>query len=128
MTPEQQAERRKNYDAVLETYKKLGAKLEPIELNDIMPQMANLTNTLGFILDAESAASFDALTRSGDVDLLRRVFAEAERAGRGGAPGLHATRGSKVRNLDLMVGCQRRGRQTHADDHSRKTRGRGPHE
>lgn len=71
LTPEQQAERRKNYDAVLETYKKLGAKLEPIELNEIMPQMANLTNTLGFILDAESAASFDALTRSGDVDLLR---------------------------------------------------------
>jgi Asp-tRNA(Asn)/Glu-tRNA(Gln) amidotransferase A subunit family amidase len=71
LTPEQQAERRKNYDAVLETYRKLGAKLEPIELNDIMPEMSSLTNTLSFILDAEGAASFDALTRSGDVDLLR---------------------------------------------------------
>lgn len=71
MTPEQQAERRKNYDNVLETYKKLGAKLEPIDLNEIMPQMNGLTNTLSFILDAEGAASFDALTRSGDVDLLR---------------------------------------------------------
>jgi Asp-tRNA(Asn)/Glu-tRNA(Gln) amidotransferase A subunit family amidase len=66
LTPEQQAERRKNYDNVLETYRKLGAKLEPVELPDI-----SITNTLGFILDAEAAASFDALTRSGDVDLLR---------------------------------------------------------
>ena len=65
-TPEQQAERRKNYDAVLETYRKLGAKLEPVELPDI-----SITNTIGFILDAEAAASFDAITRSGEVDLLR---------------------------------------------------------
>jgi len=65
-TPEQQAERRKNYDDVLETYRKLGAKLEPVELPDI-----SITNTIGFILDAEAAASFDAITRSGEVDLLR---------------------------------------------------------
>ena len=65
-TPEQQAERRKNYDAVLDTYRKLGAKLEPVELPDI-----SITNTIGFILDAEAAASFDAITRSGEVDLLR---------------------------------------------------------
>lgn len=65
-TPEQQAERRKNYDNVLETYRKLGAKLEPVELPDI-----SITNTIGFILDAEAAASFDQITRSGDVDLLR---------------------------------------------------------
>lgn len=71
LTPEQQAERRKNYDNVLATYRKLGAKLEPIDLNEIMPQMSSLTSTLSFILDAESAASFDAVTRSGDVDLLR---------------------------------------------------------
>ena len=66
LTPEQQAERRKNYDNVLETYRKLGAKLEPVELPDI-----SITNTIGFILDAEAAASFDAITRSGEVDLLR---------------------------------------------------------
>jgi len=65
-TPEQQAERRKNYDAVLDTYRKLGAKLEPVELPDM-----SIANTISFILDAEGAASFDALTRSGDVDLLR---------------------------------------------------------
>ncbi len=64
-TPEQQAERRKNFDNVLATYRKLGAKLEPVELPDI-----SITNTLGFILDAEAAASFDAITRSGEVDLL----------------------------------------------------------
>jgi len=51
---------------VLETYRKLGAKLEPVELPDI-----SITNTIGFILDAEAAASFDAITRSGEVDLLR---------------------------------------------------------
>ena len=66
LTPEQQAERRKNYDAVLETYRKLGAKLEAVELPDM-----SIANTISFILDAEGAASFDALTRSGDVDLLR---------------------------------------------------------
>ena len=67
LTPEQQAERRKNYDNVLETYRKLGAKLEPVELPDINA----LTNMLSFILDAESAASFDDATRSGEIDLLR---------------------------------------------------------
>jgi Asp-tRNA(Asn)/Glu-tRNA(Gln) amidotransferase A subunit family amidase len=65
-SPEILAERRKNYDAVLETYTKLGAKIEPIDLPDI-----SITNTIGFILDAEAAAAFDDVTRSGDVDLLR---------------------------------------------------------
>lgn len=65
-TPEQQAERRKNYDNVLDTYRKLGAKLEPVELPDI-----SITSTISFILDAEAAASFDQITRSGEVDLLR---------------------------------------------------------
>jgi len=67
LTPEQIAERRANTDAVLATYRKLGAKLEPINLPDIGP----LTNMLSFILDAESAASFDDATRSGEIDLLR---------------------------------------------------------
>jgi Asp-tRNA(Asn)/Glu-tRNA(Gln) amidotransferase A subunit family amidase len=67
LTPEQQAERRKNYDNVLATYRKLGAKLEPVTLPDINA----LTNMLSFILDAESAASFDDATRSGEIDLLR---------------------------------------------------------
>src|SRR6185369_7791017 len=67
LTPEQQAERRANYDNVLATYRKLGAKLEPVTLPDINA----LTNMLSFILDAESAASFDDATRSGEIDLLR---------------------------------------------------------
>jgi Asp-tRNA(Asn)/Glu-tRNA(Gln) amidotransferase A subunit family amidase len=54
------------YQAVLETYRSLGAKLEPVDLPDLP-----LASQIGFILEVESAASFDELTRSGDVDLLR---------------------------------------------------------
>ncbi len=70
LTPEQAAaqaeERRKMYQDVLDTYRKLGAKLEAVDLPDLP-----LANQIGFILEVESAASFDELTRSGDVDLLR---------------------------------------------------------
>lgn len=66
-SPEQLAERRKNYDDVIATYRKLGAKLEAVDLPDI----GSMTNTLSFILDAEAAAAFDDLTRSGDVEQLR---------------------------------------------------------
>jgi Asp-tRNA(Asn)/Glu-tRNA(Gln) amidotransferase A subunit family amidase len=66
-SPEQLAERRKNYEDVIATYRKLGATLEPVEL----PNIGSLTNTLSFILDAEAAAAFDDLTRSGDVEQLR---------------------------------------------------------
>ncbi len=70
LTPEQATaqaeERRKMYQGVLETYRTLGAKLEPVDLPDLP-----LANQIGFILEVESAASFDELTRSGDVDLLR---------------------------------------------------------
>jgi Asp-tRNA(Asn)/Glu-tRNA(Gln) amidotransferase A subunit family amidase len=65
LTPEQQAERRANYDAVIATYKKLGAKIEPVDLPDL-----SISQAIGFILTTESAASFDDVTRSGDVDLL----------------------------------------------------------
>jgi Asp-tRNA(Asn)/Glu-tRNA(Gln) amidotransferase A subunit family amidase len=70
LTPEQAAaqaeERRKMYQSVLQTYRTLGAKLEPVDLPDLP-----LAGQIGFILEVESAASFDELTRSGDVDLLR---------------------------------------------------------
>ncbi|HYN08833.1 MAG TPA: amidase [Vicinamibacterales bacterium] len=59
-------ERRKVYQDVLAVYRKLGATLEPVELPDL-----SIGGTIGFILETESAASFDDLTRSGDVDLLR---------------------------------------------------------
>lgn len=64
-SPEQVAELRKVYTDALEVYRKLGAKLEAIDLPDL-----GLANQIGWILDVESAASFDDLTRSGDVDLL----------------------------------------------------------
>jgi Asp-tRNA(Asn)/Glu-tRNA(Gln) amidotransferase A subunit family amidase len=66
LTPEQQAQQRQVYLDVLEVYRKLGAKLIPVDLPD-----TPLTNQLSFILDVESAASFDELTRSGEVNLLQ---------------------------------------------------------
>ena len=65
-TPEQIAQQRQIYQDVLEVYRKTGAKLVPVDLPD-----AALTAQLSFILDVEAAASFDDLTRSGDVDLLQ---------------------------------------------------------
>jgi Asp-tRNA(Asn)/Glu-tRNA(Gln) amidotransferase A subunit family amidase len=54
------------YVDALEVYRKLGANLLPVDL----PSMP-LTGALSFILDVESAASFDDLTRSGDISLLQ---------------------------------------------------------
>jgi Asp-tRNA(Asn)/Glu-tRNA(Gln) amidotransferase A subunit family amidase len=65
LTPEQQAERRKNYDDVIATYKKLGASIEPIELPDM-----SIAGAIGFILSTEASAAFDDVTRNGEVDLL----------------------------------------------------------
>ena len=59
-------ERRRVYQDVLDVYRKLGAHLEEVDLPDL-----SIAGTIGFILETESAASFDDLTRSGDVDLLR---------------------------------------------------------
>jgi Asp-tRNA(Asn)/Glu-tRNA(Gln) amidotransferase A subunit family amidase len=53
------------YQAVLDVYRKLGVKLEPVELPDLA-----IASSIGFILDAEAAASFDDLTRSGEIDQL----------------------------------------------------------
>src|SRR6185436_19201038 len=60
-------DRRKIYQDVLATYRKLGANL--IEL-DALPDLS-VAQTISFILTTESAASFDDLTRSGDADQLR---------------------------------------------------------
>ena len=65
-TPEQQAQVRQVYQDVLEVYRKTGAKLIPVDLPD-----TPLTQQLSFILDVEAAASFDELTRSGDVNQLQ---------------------------------------------------------
>lgn len=65
-------------DAVLETLRRLGADLVPVELPDAYP-----VNALRIILEAESAAAFDTLTRSGLDALMEersawpRIFREA---------------------------------------------------
>jgi Asp-tRNA(Asn)/Glu-tRNA(Gln) amidotransferase A subunit family amidase len=56
----------KNDEAVLKVLRSLGIKLIPIEL----PQLP--VSALSFILNAEAAAVFDELTRSGRDDLLVR--------------------------------------------------------
>jgi Asp-tRNA(Asn)/Glu-tRNA(Gln) amidotransferase A subunit family amidase len=66
LTPEQQEQQRQMYRAVLDTYRKLGANLIAVDL----PAMP-LAGQTGFILEVEAAASFDELTRSGEVDLLQ---------------------------------------------------------
>jgi Asp-tRNA(Asn)/Glu-tRNA(Gln) amidotransferase A subunit family amidase len=66
LTPEQQAQQRQMYRDVLDVYRTLGAKLQPVSLPDM-----SLAGQISFILDAEAAASFDELTRSGDIDLLQ---------------------------------------------------------
>jgi Asp-tRNA(Asn)/Glu-tRNA(Gln) amidotransferase A subunit family amidase len=71
LTPEEQAaqaaEIKKMYDNVLDVYRKLGAKLVPI---DVPPEINQIANAIGFILETESGASFDAATRSGDINKL----------------------------------------------------------
>ena len=57
---------KKNDEAVLKVLRSLGVELIPIEL----PQLP--VDSLSFILNAEAAAAFDALTRSGRDDLLVR--------------------------------------------------------
>ena len=61
------AERKRIADGVLATYLKLGAKLEPVELPEGL--LASV-QPINFILEVEAAASFDDVTRSGDVNLL----------------------------------------------------------
>ncbi len=63
---------KKNDAATLETLRKLGANLIPIELPDTYPVRA-----ISFILSAEAAAAFDELTRSNRDDLLVRQIKNA---------------------------------------------------
>jgi len=58
---------RKNCEASLETLKKMGYELIPIEMPKDLP-----VHALSIILEAEAAAAFDELTRSGKVDMLAR--------------------------------------------------------
>jgi Asp-tRNA(Asn)/Glu-tRNA(Gln) amidotransferase A subunit family amidase len=66
LTPEQVEQQRQVYRTVLDAYRKLGANLIPVDLPDF-----TLANQIGFVLEVEAAASFDDITRSGEVDLLQ---------------------------------------------------------
>jgi Asp-tRNA(Asn)/Glu-tRNA(Gln) amidotransferase A subunit family amidase len=75
LTPEQQAAAQKQqeelkvvYAEVLNVYRKLGAKLEPIEPP---AELNTIASAISFILNVESSASFDEATRSGDINQLR---------------------------------------------------------
>lgn len=59
------AERLAVMQQVLEVYRGLGARLEPVDLPDTIP-----ANALGFILSVESAFAFDDLTRSRGIDAM----------------------------------------------------------
>lgn len=56
----------KNDHAVVKTFQSMGVELKPVELP------AFPVNALAFILEAEAAAAFDELTRSGRDDLMVR--------------------------------------------------------
>jgi hypothetical protein len=109
LTPEQQtarnAELRKIADDVLATYQKLGAKLEPVELPDGLLAAAQ---PLNFILEVEAAASFDDITRSGDVNLLssgasRSSWPNTFRQGRL-VPAVEYIRAMRARTILMLTG------------------------
>lgn len=60
---------KENNDAVLDVFRRMGVQLIPVELPRNLP-----VNNLSFILNAEAAAAFDELTRSGrDTLLIRKI-------------------------------------------------------
>ncbi len=59
------AETKPLYDEALETLRKAGATLKPVQIPD------SSANTIGFILSAEAAAAFDDITRNGRVSELK---------------------------------------------------------
>jgi Asp-tRNA(Asn)/Glu-tRNA(Gln) amidotransferase A subunit family amidase len=50
---------------ILNTYRKLGAQIEAVD-----PPDGTIAQAIGFILQVESAASFDDITRSGDINTV----------------------------------------------------------
>ncbi len=98
--PEQQARVREwqEFDRrTLETLGDLGLQLVPLELPDRYP-----VGSLSYILTAEAAAAFDALTRSGQDALLVRQVADAWpnvfRLGQM-VPAVEYIRGNRIRTL-----------------------------
>ena len=54
---------RNNFKTSSNTYRKLGAQIEAVD-----PPDSTIAQAIGFILQVESAASFDDITRSGDIN------------------------------------------------------------
>ena len=61
-----------NDERALKVFEDLGVELKPVQLPDNFP-----TNALSIILNAEAAAAFDALTRSGEDSLMVRQIRNA---------------------------------------------------
>ncbi|MEJ2634696.1 MAG: amidase [Calditrichia bacterium] len=68
---ENDSSNRKNNEATLAKLRELGAKLVLVELPDLP------VNSMSFILNAEAAAAFDELTRSGRDSLMVRQIRDA---------------------------------------------------
>lgn len=68
---ERKYENRKNDEASIKVLRSLGVEFVPLELPSLP------VDALSFILNAEAAAAFDELTRSGRDDLLRRQVRRA---------------------------------------------------
>jgi Asp-tRNA(Asn)/Glu-tRNA(Gln) amidotransferase A subunit family amidase len=100
------AERLAVMQRVLEVYRGLGAKLEPIDLPDTIP-----VNALGFILSVESAFAFDDLTRSRGIDEMENysTWPRTFRANRF-VPAVEYLRAQRIRTLLMREWAQFMGR------------------
>jgi Asp-tRNA(Asn)/Glu-tRNA(Gln) amidotransferase A subunit family amidase len=91
---EQAAERLKMMQAVLDVYRSLGAKLEPVDLPDTIP-----VNALGFVLSVESAFAFDDLLRSRGTDIMRNSSWPATFRNNRFVPAVEYLRAQRIRTL-----------------------------
>lgn len=91
---QQAAERLELMQEVLAVYRKLGAKLEPVDLPNTIP-----ANALGFILSVESAAAFDDLTRSRGIDIMRNSSWPATFRSNRFVPAVEYIRAQRIRTL-----------------------------
>ncbi|MEZ5318029.1 MAG: amidase [Vicinamibacterales bacterium] len=88
------AERLKIMQDVLEVYRGLGAKLEPIDLPDTVP-----VNAIGFMLSVESAFAFDDLTRSRGIDIMQNSSWPATFRANRFVPAVEYLRAQRIRTL-----------------------------
>ncbi|HET9371978.1 MAG TPA: amidase [Vicinamibacterales bacterium] len=92
--PADAAERLKMMRAVLDVYRGLGAKLEPVDLPSSIP-----VNALGFVLSVESAFAFDELTRSRGIDTMQNSSWPATFRSHRFVPAVEYLRAQRIRTL-----------------------------